>query len=90
MLDSSFLNIAPELLGVLSMKKPGYLGWGRIASSFINIEYTQDIIGLSSRNFWTHSKPTWIHLKIWDLECESSKHVYDSSNALPSFHSDHA
>ena len=90
MLDSPFLDIAPELLGLLSMKKPGCLGWGRIASSFVNVESTLDIIDLSSGNFWTHSKATWMHLKIWDLECESSKHVNDSSKALPSFHNNHA
>ena len=89
-LDSSFLDNAPALPELLSMKKPGCLGWGRIASSFVNIDSTQEIIGLSSTNFWTHSKPTWIHLSTWDLKRESSKHVYDSSKALSSFHSNHA
>ena len=90
MLGSPFLDIAPVLLGLLSMKKLGYLGWGRIASSFVNIESSIDIIGLSSGNLWTHNKATWRHLKIWDLECESSKHVNNSSKALPSFHNNHA
>ena len=90
MLASSFLDVVPALLELLSMKKPGCFGSGRITSAFVNIESTQDIAGLSSGNFWTHSKPTWIHLTTWDMESESSKQVNNSSKALPSFHSNHA
>jgi len=42
----------------LSIKKPGCLGCGKIASSFANMKTTEDIVGLSPGSFWTHSKPT--------------------------------
>ena len=51
MLASSFLDVVPALLELLSMKKPGCFGSGRITSAFVNIESTQDIAGLSSGNF---------------------------------------
>ena len=51
MLASSFLDVVPALLELLSMKKPGCFGSGRITSAFVNIESTQDIVGLSSGNF---------------------------------------
>lgn len=85
----SWLDNAPTVKP-LSVKKPGCLGWGNATPSLANRKTTDDISGLSSGNFWTHNKPTWIHLRTWDSTKESSKHVSISSRALPSFHSNHA
>ena len=86
-LDIEFSVLLFELL---SMKKPGSLGSGNFAPSLDNIRTTELIVGLSSEYFWTHNKPTWMHFNSSDSTHEFLKHWSISSNALPSFHNNHA
>lgn len=78
------------LVESLSMKKPGCFGWGNSTPSLLNQKTADAIVGLSSGSFCTHNKLTWIHLNTCDSTYESFKHSSISSNALPSFNSNHA
>ena len=75
---------------LLSMKKPGCLGWGNTASSWPTVKITDDMVGLLAGSFWTQNKSTWIHLRTWDSTHESLRHASISSKALSSFQSIHA
>ena len=80
----------PASLELLSMKKPGCLGWGSGTPSLPSMETTDDIAGLSCGSFWTHNRPTWMHLRNWGLTYDSFKHGSSNSKALFSFHSSQA
>ena len=90
--NSAFLDVELSLLlfELISMKKPGSFGFGNLTPSFDNIKTTEFIVGRSSEYFWTHNKPTWMHLNTWGSTEKSSKHESINSFARSSFHSNHA
>lgn len=75
---------------LLSVKKPGSFGWGKATPSLLNIRSTDGIAGLSFGSFWTHKRPTWMHLSTSNSTYESSKQGSISSKPLSLFHSSQA
>lgn len=71
----------------LSRQKPGFLGWGIVAVSLLNIRTTDDIVGLSSARSWTHKSPTCMHLNTSEGEYESPTEGSIISDPFPSVHS---
>jgi len=72
--------------GLLPRQNPGFLGCAIVAVSLLNINTTEDIVGLSSARSCTHNSPTCMHLKTSDGEYELAMEESISSKAFPSFH----
>lgn len=75
---------------LLSVKKPGSFGWGNATPSLLNIRSTDGIAGLSFSSFWTHKRPTSMHLSTSNSKYESSKQRSINSKPLSLFHSSQA
>ena len=54
------------------VKNAGCEGTSRVIETLLSISKTEDMVGLSTMLFWTHSKPMCMHLSISALEAEGS------------------
>ena len=95
-IDSPLLDWFSDLphistFGVLiCMKNAGFFGIGRVMVSFLSMETTSDMEGLSIALSCTHKRPTCMHL-ITSLRSQDSSNVGSSiSKTVPSCHSSHA
>lgn len=86
---SCFLHEESTLDTCLSFRKLGSLGWGR-AVSLLNIKTTLHMVGLCSKLFCTHNRPTWIDRNTSVGLHESLNELSISSNGLSSLNSLHA
>lgn len=75
-----FLSKGSVSCNLLSVKKPGFLGWCSFVS-LLNIETTWDITGLSVGSSWTHSSPIWItrNTSTWLLDSKMTSSVSPKS-----------
>jgi hypothetical protein len=86
--DSSFLLEEESVsIGVLPRQNPGFFGSAIVAVSLLNINTTEDIVGLSSARSCTHNSPTCMHLRTSEGEYELSMEESISFKAFCSFQS---
>ena len=79
-----------EFSAILTCEKAGCSGEGKITFSFVSIEITSSMVGLSAAFSWTQSSATLMYLFSIGYDASFCNMESINSQALPSFHRFHA